>query len=474
VHQVTRAKPLRDLLPQILPVLVGSALALALARIVATLGFHVSQDPNEGWNAYQALQFMSNGTLYPPPDSLWFNNYPPLSFLVVGAIGKTLGDYIVAGRIVSLVSALSIAAAVIVVSRIMKADRWSSVFASLLLLAGLVMYSDYVGMDDPQLLGHAIAIFGLIPILRRTADLPAIIFAALLLTVSVFIKHNLIALPAALLIWLAIEAPRSAVVFAVAGAGLTLLGLVAFRLTFGVGLLTELNSPRLYALANLIHSVSAWLVWSEVMLCGFLLVSVLRRQDKYVLFCSLYALISIGLGTILSGGTGVDMNIWFDAAIALSFGASLLFTELGSHPISRYLAAGVYAMPLLVGIAMQYNGDWLDRSFWLEPRQSEVSIANAEIAFLNSHRGPALCENLALCYWAGKKRQVDVFNLGQAYATKERDARALQAMLARHGFGVLQFDSLEKFPLGPNVRKAVLKYYRVDHQDDDGVFLLSR
>ena len=34
--------------------------------------------------------------------------------------------------------------------------------------------------------------------------------------------------------------------------------------------------------------------------------------------------------------------------------------------------------------------------------------------------GPALCEMLSLCYWAGKRAEVDVFNLGQAY----RDRRA--------------------------------------------------
>jgi hypothetical protein len=81
---------------------------------------------------------------------------------------------------------------------------------------------------------------------------------------------------------------------------------------------------------------------------------------------------------------------------------------------------------------------------------------------------------LSLCYWASKRGEVDVFNLGQAYATHMRDQRPLLALIEARHFRVLEFDSLDEFALGPDARQAVLNAYRVDHTDDNGVFLLPR
>ena len=63
--------------------------------------------------------------------------------------------------------------------------RGDALFAALLFVAGLLVFTDYVGMDDPQLLAHAVAIGGLALLLRaspvrRTLSL----MAALLMTVA--------------------------------------------------------------------------------------------------------------------------------------------------------------------------------------------------------------------------------------------------------------------------------------------------
>ena len=63
--------------------------------------------------------------------------------------------------------------------------------------AHLMLTTDYVGMDDPQLLGHAIAMGGLLLVLRepRTPRLMAVA-ARYCSRLAFFVKHNLIALPA--------------------------------------------------------------------------------------------------------------------------------------------------------------------------------------------------------------------------------------------------------------------------------------
>ncbi|HEV7600805.1 MAG TPA: hypothetical protein VGO49_11195, partial [Bradyrhizobium sp.] len=48
---------------------------------------------NEGWNAYHADQAMRGAAqLYPPPDGLVANNYPPLSYYLTGWLGRLFGD----------------------------------------------------------------------------------------------------------------------------------------------------------------------------------------------------------------------------------------------------------------------------------------------------------------------------------------------------------------------------------------------
>ena len=66
-------------------------LALALAtvwvRTFPAAWAPISQVYNEGWNAYHAVAAVTGGVLYPPPETFVFNNYPPLSFYLVGWAG---------------------------------------------------------------------------------------------------------------------------------------------------------------------------------------------------------------------------------------------------------------------------------------------------------------------------------------------------------------------------------------------------
>jgi len=90
------------IVPAACAVLAAGCIA-GLTRIVAALGKQIPLDPNEGWNAYHAQSAMSGGVLYPGQGSFLFNNYPPVSFYVVGTLGRVVGDQIVAGRIVTQV-----------------------------------------------------------------------------------------------------------------------------------------------------------------------------------------------------------------------------------------------------------------------------------------------------------------------------------------------------------------------------------
>jgi len=132
------------------------------------IGLRLPLDPNEGWNAYHAAAAMGAGPLYPGPQSFMINNYPPLSFYFVGALGGVFGDNIIAGRIVSLLSLVAVAFRHFfcrLPHGLARAGRHSSRPCSS--SAGLLAFTDYVGMDDPQMLAHAIAMAGFLVLLRE-------------------------------------------------------------------------------------------------------------------------------------------------------------------------------------------------------------------------------------------------------------------------------------------------------------------
>src|SRR5947207_14236784 len=55
---------------------------------------------------------MGKMPLYPSVDQLITNNYPPLSFYIVGLVGRFIGDPVLAGRLLSLVAVVAIGTAI--------------------------------------------------------------------------------------------------------------------------------------------------------------------------------------------------------------------------------------------------------------------------------------------------------------------------------------------------------------------------
>jgi hypothetical protein len=436
--------------------------AAGLWHVLSALALQVPLDPNEGWNAYHTRAAMAGAALYPGPASLMFNNYPPLSFYVVGLLG---GDPIVAGRIVSLVALAAVTAEICAGLRVLGVGWAGAVFAALLFPAGLLVFTDYVGMDDPQLLGHAIAGAGLVLLLREPRTRATTVAGALALTAALFVKHNLVALPLALAIWFAVEDGRNAVWFALAGMVAASVGLLAFYLIYRVGLPDVLRSPRLWSFEQMRSAMAVWTIWGGVPLAVMAVLVALCRDDPPVVLVAIYAAVSVILGAWFAGGAGVDSNAWFDAMIALALASGLALDRLAR---TAWRAAGLallLAVPLGLGFALAAENPFA-------PVDAETP--RGDIAFLRAQDGPALCEMLSLCFWAGKDGEADVFNLGQAYATGARRDDALAALLAARHFAVLQFDPDEDFPLTPRVRRALDANYRVGRKSDDGTFYVRR
>jgi hypothetical protein len=433
----------------------GAAALLALAtmglltRNILAIPAHVPLDPNEGWNAAHALAAMAGHGLYPPPQALMVNNYPPLSFYLIGALARHGGDVIVTGRWVALAAFLICAASLATVLRRMGCGPRATVSGTLFFAALLLITSDYVGMDDPQLLGHAIQLGALLLLLRERVMVAAALFA-----LSLFIKHNLLVLPLAGGLWLWLQDRRAGVHFLLWALAFVLSGLVLFQLVFGTSLLAQLASPRLSSLANVGTAVTHlwWAPLPAIAMAGF-------WPDRHSLFCSLYAGLALLLGLVFAAGDGVDANAFFDLGIALSLALGLV-ADRGRWPV----LAAASAVPLLVFLSLNFQ----DNNFFFT--RSFAQSSARDIAFLKNRNGPALCDQLSLCLWAGKGAGVDVFNVGEAIRTRARDPAPLVGMITDRRFATLQL--IDRNGLGPDVRRAIEKNYRADHSDDNGTFLV--
>jgi hypothetical protein len=405
-------------------------------------------DPNEGWNAAHALSLLANRPLYPPANSLMVNNYPPLFFYCVGKLTLLTGDAVIAGRILSSLSFLLVCAGIVQTLRRMGCGTWAQLCAMVFFAAVLLIGSDYVGMADPQLLGHVAQLAALLLLLRGR-----IVWAGAAFALSLFVKHNLLALPLAAAAWLLWRDRRAALSFMTSGAAFAAFGLILFHQVYGLSLPAQLMSPRLVSWANLQRAVSQ--LWWAVLPLGLLAAAKNPRKD----FCRIYAIASLAIGLAFCAGDGVDANAFFDLAIACALTLGLEIEQRGAP-----LFSALCAIPLSLFLILNFH----DNNFFFT--QDFRAESARDIAFLKSQPGPALCDQFSLCLWAGKGAQVDVFNVGEQIKTGARNPSSLAAMIAGQHFGVLQLQDLDA--MGPVVRAAIAQNYRLHHANDNGSFLV--
>jgi hypothetical protein len=210
-----------------------------------------------------------------------------------------------------------------------------------------------------------------------------------------------------------------------------------------------------------------------------ILIILVRRfpRDESVVLCVLYAGIATLVGTIFLGGDGINWNVMFDATWALCLGAAVALSRLTASAVEpRRVRAGLVAACLIVpmiGLIVTGRVGWFSSSYWLAPRRAEAAAAARDIAFIKSHTGPALCEELALCFWAGKPVEVDIFNLQQRTRGTSRVSDELDPLLDARYFSVVQLDTPTR-SLGQPFGDALLRNYRVDHESVDGRVLVPR
>ncbi|MEG3089448.1 hypothetical protein [Sphingomonas sp. PB4P5] len=390
---------------------------------------------NEGWNAGHVVRTFGAAALYPDPESLIANNYPPLSFLLVGWLAALTGDAIIAGRLLAVLAQLASGLAVLaIVGRLAPGRRWQ--IAGLLLFGAysVTLLRTYVAINDPQWLGDAAMVWGVFFLVPRRSGQPpslrSIAIAAALMVAGELIKHNLVAFPIAVTLWLALFERRALLAWIAFGAVFAAIACAGVYTIWGAMAFIDVLAPaRSYSLVRMLAKGGPLLLamLPVVIACRPLLAH--WRADRRLALPIVLLAVAIPLGIVQRAGSGVDVNAFFETVIALAIAVPVA-TALRPRPSLAWIGISVVPALCLVPLAATAN--------LRELRDRDMAVRNAApmIAAIRSAAGPVACDDQAYCYWAGRESGIDFFSVKQRLLHGK--AAALAPALAEGRFAMIQ------------------------------------
>jgi hypothetical protein len=247
---------------------------------------------------------------------------------------------------------------------------------------------------------------------------------------------------------------------------LAVAGLALCGWRYGPPFLEGLATPRGYSVAVFARAVVRWIVRVPVFAAA--LVVLVRRfpRDRDVVFCACYGGVASAAGLIFLGGDGVDWNVMFESNWAWCLTAAVALNRL-----RRSALAVAFALLPLVAAALAIHRAPADPGSSLASRMGRAPAFGADIAFVASRPGPALCEDLALCFWAGKPAEVDVVNLSQHLKRGTRSPDDLIRLIDARHFGVVQVNAGRSL-LDRGTRDALQRSYVLARQSEAGMLFV--
>ena len=448
-------------------------LAFQLLGPVLTIPLHIPVNYNEGWNAtFDTRAVISgHGPLYPPPGSFIFNNYPPLGFWLVGAFGHyVFGDMIVAGRVMALLSLLTSAAMVGACVRILGGGARAALASALLLLLFMNSYFKmYVAVDDPQWLAHTFMLGGLVVLLgsggvrtlvRHQPGVSRLVLAAVLTVAGGFIKHNLIALPISITLWLLWLDRKAAFIWIATVLATLSVGVAAVAVLYGHDAFADiLHHRRVFRVGLAKHAFTAL---APLLPLGAVVATYLWRAWRHaqaerragLLFVLLFASVAVPTGIIQRMGEGVYYNAHFETLIAVCLGFGLALSEVTAKSVKwKDVTVGPVALTVFVALPLICAWPWHIPRAWgdIAGRQAQAAAWQPVIDQIAATHGPVGCVMISLCWWAGKPSEIDMFNLTENVVVGGPMA-ALQAAVLQRRFAMLQ-DSSKSFIHADAIRR---------------------
>jgi hypothetical protein len=391
---------------------------------------------NEAWNAYFADAAFHGTKLYPSRDQFITNNYPPLSFYVVGAAGALIGDTILAGRLLSLFAIVAISLIVGLIIRQLGGNRTAAWVGGLYFASAMFRFSPgYAGMNDPQLLAQAVMAFGFLGFLKAIKRDRGYLWPLLVMLLAGFLKHNIIAMPVVAFAWLALHRPRRFIPCSAIALAAMILGFAFCHVAYGPDFWMNMRAPRTYHLYTVLEGL-AQLQWIAVGLVAWLYVGIALRAVPAVKLCNLWIAVSFAVFLLQKAGEGVADNAMFDLTIAVSVAVGVAFAKAAEVPlVSRYSPERL-RVGLLIAICIRViasSGNEAVSLFFDSDFREEIALREAamreSIAAVRATPGDVYSAAI-VCYRAGKPFIVDHFNFQQRVKAGQLPQDALEARIA--------------------------------------------
>jgi len=400
--------------------------AALVAIFVLWLGWRISFpleiDGNEAFNAWHADNAFSPNKLYPNPDVLILNNYPPLSFIVVRLISSIFANEIVAGRILSLLSIFLVGAATYRCARELGAAPKYAALGGLWFIATMARgFAGYAGMDDPNLLGLSVAAWAFYVYL--SARSASTIFAAFfLMAVAGFIKHNLIAIPICAIACVLISQRRMAMPIMIFGlltcATFSALTVSVYGSNFVLQLLAARQVSLLAPLKSLDHLQWVVVVWP------FWIVWLRWSPDRRAKIVTTILIVA-GTATwfLWKVGAGVDENVQFELVFGTSICVAVVLPVLHDRGISTsrgwITLSAVFCLVLIARLLVSPEcGPYLllgSPAYRLMIARQSL-VVDREVSRIRTIPGAVSCSIQTVCYLAGKAFVFNDFAVQQQIA----------------------------------------------------------
>ncbi|MCP3477573.1 hypothetical protein NLM33_46300 [Bradyrhizobium sp. CCGUVB1N3] len=416
----------------------------------------------ESWNAFHQDAAAAGLGLYPGADQLIVNNYPPLSFFVVGGLGKLFGDSLFVGRALSIIGLLAIAVEIVLAVRMLAGSLLAGAVGAMWFVAIMAHNATrYVGANDPQIAGQAIMGAALVWFLHRDKAKASPLPPLLLMVLAGFWKHNIIAIPATAILWLCFHDWRSAARPVLISVGAVVLGLGACGAIFGSAFFANLLTARAYSLGHLVSQIGhlQWLALAAVM---WGIWAWFDRASYAARFTALHTAVALLSCLTQWLGDGVFGTAAFDLTIALAIGTGAALARIAASPAAVAIGLNRARVAVVVALALRLvlSGRQESAQVLLDPQFRARYAASAEImataaASVSRIPGPVYCKlNNLVCRAAGKAFVVDDFKTDQFLATGKATEADIAAMLQSRGITVIESSAL-LVAAGP--QSAILK-----------------
>lgn len=420
-------------------------LAVAIGSIglaVLTIGIDVQKSYNEGWNAYHAARVAAGEPLY-SGDLHRLVNYPFLSFVLVAWLKPLLGNVLIIGRALNLLALAAVALCSGLIVHRLGGRAVHMLFAAACVVGFQeIQAADWIGTDEPQMLAEAFMLAGLLCYISGPRTALRLAAVALLLATGGFIKHTVIAIPVAVTIDILWHDRRAFAVWCLCLGAVFALYVGATYVLAGGDFFRELLAPRVYHWSRLGYHAKKFLIAFKIPSLVVLAYLCVVRERATLLRA--YGVIAFVAAMVFSGGDGVSYNIFLDVAVFAGIGAAFALRywsdRLASLPAATVLMAvvpAIIAQPVLTK-APQTLGPLLRYRDTMARYAAQQAAFEEAKARIRKERGTVVCENLLLCFEAGRPLVLDPFSTQSMILSGQLSEAALIRDITGHRFAAIE------------------------------------